>query len=262
MSINIVVICSIHTNIELLPHFISHYKSLGVTKFILGIWQGDRNPIWKEINEYNDDTIHLVKSYDNQLNEPEDTKFAESVRRNYLTENDWYIPTDLDEFHVFPDYKNVKLLIEDLHKTNSDFVWGKMIDRFTEDGSIPLHITQTPSIWEQFPKGHVFSLPILSACDRKVSLAKQKFEILGGHHYIEGSDSEGFTDKAKKFDKNSITYHFKWFGNLLEKEEKKMIHYKSLGFSYYTENEKLINIIKQNNGKIIIPEYGRDLSML
>ena len=82
MSINIVVICSIHTNIELLPHFISHYKSLGVTKFILGIWQGDRNPIWKEISEYNDDTIQLVKSYDNQLNEPEDTKFAETVRRN------------------------------------------------------------------------------------------------------------------------------------------------------------------------------------
>jgi len=254
-----VVICSIHTNIELLPHFINHYESLGVTKFILGIWQGQHNPIWNQILKYNNNKIQLIKSYDEPLSEPLETQFADKIRLIYLNSGDWYIPTDLDEFHVFPGYENISVLIDDLNKSNSDFVWGKMVDRLTTDGSIPQHITPTPSIWKQFPRGCRLSLPILKACDRKVSLAKQKLKILAGHHYINGSDSEGWTNQANKFTVNSITYHFKWFGNLLEKEETKMSHYKSLGFDYYTENERLIKIIKENNGKIVIPNYGRDI---
>lgn len=262
MSINIVVICSIHTNIELLPHFIHHYKSVGVTKFILGIWRGENNPVWNQILKYDDDTIHLVKSYDDELSEPLETRFADETRQTYLNQDDWYVPTDLDEFHVWPNHKNVQLLIEDLNKSNSDFVWGKMIDRITNDGSIPLHITEVPSIWDQFPKNCELSSKMLLACNKKVSLAKQKLKIIAGHHYIEDADSEGFSPTSNKFQTNSVTYHFKWFGNLLEKEEKKMIHYKSLGFNYYTENERLIDIINENGGKIVIPEYGCDISML
>jgi len=244
MSINITVICSIHTNTDLLRHFIDHYKKLGVTYFVLGIWRGKENPIWHEITDLKDDSITLLKSYDSPFDGALDREFINTVRQNFVDIDGWYIPTDLDEFHVFPKHENIKSLIDEMNRTQSDFVSGEMVDRITLDGSIPPHILATTSIWEQFPKNGNITGKLLSACNIKISLIRQRVKTNTGHHFPE--------HQCVKFKDESVTYHFKWFGNLLEKEEIKLHRNKSLGYDYYVENEKLISILKQNGGKIII----------
>lgn len=243
MDINITVICSIHTNIELLPHFITHYKSMGVENFIFGVWSGKNNPIWENIKQFETDSIKFIKSYDEPLSEPPETAFANRIRTEFLKENDWYIPTDLDEFHVFDKNVNVFDVIDDLNRNGEDCVLGQMVDRTTLDGSIPLHITETPSIWEQFPKNCYLTRELLGAYDKKISLSKQPLYIIEGHH----GTYNGIGVISKK---ESKCYHFKWFGDLLKKEETKLQRYREMGFTYYTENEKLVNILKFNDGKL------------
>ena len=254
MSINITVICSVHTNIELLPHFLDHYKKFGVTNFVLGIWNGANNPVWDQIAQYNDPTIRLCKSYDEPLSGAPEAAFANRIREE-LSPNDWYIPADLDEFHVVPGYDNVHDLIHDMDLFNTDFLRGTLVDRTTHDGSIPLHITPTPTIWEQFPNQTNITKSLLWACDEKISLARQSVKILEGHHWTEYFKwtehcRDGYSWLNYQFKKSSLTHHFKWFGNLLEKEETKLARYKNLGLGYYTENQRLVDHLKSHGGRL------------
>ena len=244
MSIHITVICSLHTNIELIPHFIDHYKKIGVTDFVFGVSGGKENPTYNEMLQYVDSNIRVCASYNDLFSPDMDAWFANRVRLE-MSPNDWYIPADLDELHVTPGYDDMHSLIRDVSMSNSDFVWGQMVDRVTQDGSIPLHITPTPTIWEQFPVEMNLTGALLKAWDFKVTLAKQSIVVTSGHHYTENYNGVGV-----KFEKPSFTHHFKWFGNLLEKEEAKLVQYKTLGVTHYTENQILIDHLKSHNGKL------------
>lgn len=237
------LICNIHNDISLLPHFLQHYNKFGVDEFILGIWQGEKNLIWNEIcDKYGNFRIHLVKSYDVQLDGVEEWHFWERCRETLIPEKEWYLVTDLDEFYNFSDYKNVYSLIEDMEKEGAVYSSNDLVDRTTLDGTIPLSIDPLIPIWEQFPKNTDITGRLLGGCPVKVILAKQHVATHAGHHDVDPIHIQ--------FSKKGIVFHYKWFGELLKKEEIKYEHYKSLGYAYCRENLNLINIIKSNGGKL------------
>jgi len=96
-----------------------------VTYFVLGIWRGKENPIWHEITDLKDDSITLLKSYDSPFDGALDREFINTVRQNFVDIDGWYIPTDLDEFHVFPKHENIKSLIDEMNRTQSDFCFWR-----------------------------------------------------------------------------------------------------------------------------------------
>lgn len=211
---------------------------------MFGVSWGTENPTYNEMLQYVDSNIRVCPSYTDLFSPDMDAWFANRVRLE-MSSNDWYIPTDLDEFHVIPGYDDIHTLIQDMNMSNSDFVWGQMVDRVTQTGSIPLHITPTPTIWEQFPLEMNITGELMKAWDFKIALAKQSMVVTSGHHYTENYNRVGV-----KFKKPSLTHHFKWFGNLLEKEEAKIDRYKNLGVTHYTENQRLIDHLKSNNGRL------------
>lgn len=244
-----ILICNIYRDIDnLLSHFLKHYHNLGIVDFYFGIHGGESNPVWNRIETFNKWNLRIKKwkSYDGQINGYKEGD-SERFLKSQVSENDWYIPTDLDEFHSIGEYKKFGDLIESCKNENADFVYADIIDRITKDGSIPLIVDPHVDIFRQFPIRSRITKPLLDAWDGKVILAKQSVELYDGHHYPKGFENpETFT--LKEFSKKFEIDHFKWFGNLRQKEEEKLESYKNVGLGYYLENQKLLDyLIKHNN---------------
>ena len=234
------VLCNIYKSIDdLLPHFYKHYMSLGITEFAFGVFDGERNPMWNHISEITPPSIrvNLMESYSGSIEPNKERETWEKLNEKFISLNDWYVIADLDEFHVIPNvhsFDEAKLYCE---SEGSTYILGNLIDRFTEDGIIPPNINPTISIFDQFPKNTCFSQNTLHACTEKVCMAKQTEKIYVGHHFCSGKQSSLV----------SHTYHFKWFGNLYEKEKEKWISYKESNYNFSKENEKSMELFENTS---------------
>lgn len=168
--------------------------------------------------------------------------------RLMLKPTDWYIPVDLDEFHIVKGYDNVYKLAEALNAEGAEYVASGFVDRITEDGSIPLTIDPDIPILTQFPRSCRISDTIVNAWCDKVSLAKPHVLAMGGHHAPGGP---GGQTKYKKFSVMGQTYHFKWFGPLYEKEKEKFQTYTSQGRVWVREQALLLEWLDAHNGKLL-----------
>ncbi len=247
-----ILICNIYRDIDnLLSHFLQHYYNLGVRNFYFGIHSGESNPVWNRIDSFNKWGLEIKKwkSYDGPINGWKEGDTAEFLRQQI--QDKWYIPTDLDEFHDIGQYRCFQELVNDCEKEEADFVYGNMIDRITENGSIPLNIDPKIDINFQFPVKAKITRPLMGAWDGKVILSKQHFKLLDGHHFPVGFNTPDF--KLKVFSKVLKINHFKWFGKLKEKEEEKLESYREVGLGYYEENRKLLDYLEKYNDRLLEP---------
>jgi hypothetical protein len=242
-----VVICNIYKSVnDLLPHFLDHYFSYGVSQFSFGIHGGQSNPVWNEIHTRLPISISLFKSYDGDIDGRREGEGLNMLRIN--APSPWVIPADLDEFHI-PPFLNFKRLIEECEKEHADYVSSTLIDRISEDGTIPPSISSDP-INKQFPQHVDITGKILGASKVKICLSRQKFPINNGHHYL-GEGSQSGIEGTNPFSSEAVTNHYKWFGDLYAKELEKFKSYKSKGLSYHSENQKLMEYLTKHGGKLL-----------
>ncbi len=229
---------------DLLPHFYKHYSSLGVDRFYVGIYGANTHWEWiKKIS--NDYDVIMIKTGDNEFDDNIDQDFINNTQKS-LNKDDWYIPADLDEFHVFPGYSSFSDVIKDCKQTNSDYAITKFADHITSDGTIPSSIDPNISIWEQFPiSTRKISIRLVKTFFIKVALAKQDVKILRGHHMVENK-------QWKQFDEIGKTHHFKWFGNLRERETNKLLIRIYKNETYLCEPARILEHLNLHNNKINI----------
>ena len=239
-----IVICNIYKSVDdLLPHFYKHYVSLGVTDFAFGIFDGESNPAWNRVSELSffGLTIHKTSSYQGIIDsQKEKESWIGLVEKFVKPFHDWYIIADLDEFHTIHSmtFPQAAKYCED---NNYDYVSSKLVDRIRSDKIIPETINPNVSIFQQFSEETDITSMILGACLDKVSLVKKDILPELGHHKCSGGIS----------DLKCTTYHFKWFGNLKEKEKEKFKAYKKQGYTHYIENHHTIEMLQMNGGKLI-----------
>jgi hypothetical protein len=240
----ITVIGNIYKNVKnLLPHFLNHYSDWGVDKFCFGVYNGKLNPVWNEILDIGKGlNIELFKSGDEELNINIEEQFKNQIRLT-LQPNDWFIPIDLDEFHTVEGYTNFQQLQQECESENAIYILSHLCDRITENGIIPMEINPNISIWEQFPKSCNITETIVQAWTQKICMAKQSVYISGGHHRVD--------DTCKQFSKQAITYHFKWFGPLYEKEQEKLFTYTNQKRPWVSEQLKLLEFLNEHNGRLL-----------
>lgn len=245
-----VVICNIYKNVrDLLPHFFRHYMGYGVNEFLFGIHSGKDNPVWKEIHELipSGAVAYLSESYRGPIC---GTKEGESLNRlRTWARPGWVIPTDLDEFHIPCDFSSFQQLEEACKAENAYYVSSTLCDYITPDGAIPPTIDPTIPISEQFPTNVNLTKNLLKALDRKVCLCHKRVPLMQGHH--NPGNERTFDANLKAFSKTATTRHYKWFGNLWEKEEEKYRSYKELGYDYCEENRVLLEHLRSHNGKLL-----------
>jgi hypothetical protein len=242
----VTVICHIYEDVDnLLPHFLKHYTNWGVDHFTFGVYRGTDNPAWKRALELGAGySMNLISSGGEQLDVNLEGDFKTQVR-NTLSASDWYIPTDLDEFHQVKEYGNVHELAKAVDAEGAEWVHSTFIDRIREDGSVPLTIDPAVPIWDQFPHDCRISNTIIKAWCGKVCLAKPYVECVSGHH----APMWGHT--FKKFSISGKTFHFKWFGPLYEKEKRKYEVYTAQKREWAKEQTLLLDWLDTHGGKLI-----------
>jgi len=123
--------------VNLLPHFINHYKSY-VDEINIVCYNSDLHPnitdqVTKIISEF--DSVKIVKEiYHQNFDWEMVTNMYNLIK---LTQpNDWWIVSDIDEFHLYPD-DDLSKIISDCEQNGWELVRGGFIDRIGEDGNFP-----------------------------------------------------------------------------------------------------------------------------
>jgi hypothetical protein len=128
--------------------------------------------------------------------------------------NDWWVISDDDEFHVYPD--SLRSIISNCDRNGWEMVRGGFIDRIGEDGEM-VELLDTDDIFEKFPYAGFFRYPLSGANPNKICLVKGNIEITNGQHYakIDGHTTwrwQGWNHPLiAPIKKISVqVHHFKW----------------------------------------------------
>lgn len=201
--------------IELLPHFLSHYRCL-VDEINIVVYSSVNYP------DLEDDVKMVIKSYPTaKIVHTETWREFDWEHVTFLYNKiklthpeDWWIIADVDEFQIYKE--DVKTIVEDCEKNGWEFVTGGFIDRVGNDGEFP-EIYDAASIWKQFPMAGFFRYPISKACPNKVTLCRGNIEISNGQHYaVIGGETtwkwRGWNHPLRyPIDRNfTQVHHFKW----------------------------------------------------
>jgi len=256
--------------IELLPHFINHYKDQ-VDEIQIIVYQSElfpnlRNDIREIISEY--DNIRIVKTLtDRKFDWEKVTYLYNQVKFKYP--NDWWVIADIDEFHIYPTtdiITDLKVFIYIIENNGWDLVRGGFIDRIGEDGDFP-EILPDKSIFEQFPQMGFFRYPMSKACPNKVCIMKGYVEITNGQHYAKIDEHttwkwQGWNHPLiAPYEKYSVqVHHFKWDKSCIDRI--KAVADIKQSYSYSEEYQLMYDKLKTCNFKIDIhnKEYMFQLS--
>jgi hypothetical protein len=200
--------------IELLPHFIQHYQKYVDEIQIVAYKTKEYSHIVDNIRDIVDNyqDVAVVKVVEkNIFNWEEVTKLYNEI--TYKKPNDWWVVTDIDEFHLYPG-DDLKKMVDESDENGWDIIRGGFIDRVGLNGLFP-QIQKSPSIWEQFPNAGFFRYPMSGACPNKICVKKGGIELTSGQHYvkIDGHTTwrwQGWNHPLINPKHTVQVHHFKW----------------------------------------------------
>jgi hypothetical protein len=231
------LICSIYNRTELFPHFINYYTGMGITQFIFGVWNGKNNSSWDYLSTFGTNVI-LEEGTSDIRTSINDATLQNQLRQKYVDKGEWFSIADLDEFHALHPYTRFSDIAKDAQKQNAEIVMSEFVDRIALNGVLPETIT-TASLWEQFPVSAPVTRDIVHGVCQKVMLMRGDIEICCGHH--------PFDETRRKFSKVGQTYHFKWWGNLLEQSTARWHQYEAMNIPWYNESQVLAEHLQRNH---------------
>lgn len=203
-NIYLLATIGVERDLDLLPHFIEHYKNLGVLNFeiILSSFDADSDNIKKAVTLLASHSITAREIWitTNWTTGKSDSKLNSIVQS--LPEDSWIIRADSDEFHGFPC--KVDNFVTTLEQEQCNVVAGSMVDHVAKNWKLaPLQADI--SIFQQFP----VETQVRIGCRKKVLLHKKNIAVTGGHHTVNKTGCTGC--EIKIYEKKFPVHHFKWF---------------------------------------------------
>ena len=197
-----------------LKHMLSHYENIvDEMHIVVYDWEEKSNlsEVQKIVSQF--PNAKIVKVVVEELyNWEKVTKLYNEVKSTHP--NDWWVISDDDEFHVYPD--SLRSIISNCDANGWEMVRGGFIDRIGEDGEM-VELLDTDDIFEKFPYAGFFRHPLSGANPNKICLVKGNIEITNGQHYakIDGHTTwrwQGWNHPLiAPIKKLSVqVHHFKW----------------------------------------------------
>ena len=222
---------------SLLPHFINHYKKLGIEKFLIVVHGGIKPPgtvpqIKKMLSRFN---IDVCKTWYGEYSDGvKDTELKNKVLRENCNQKDWIINADLDEFQVYPKY--LPDLLKECDKNGYDHLIGRLIDRITANGSFP-PISKSIPIWQQFPIACHLTEEVIGGYTRKVIAMRGYMTMKTGHHKAK----HGFRPYPKIFE----VHHFKWDNTIITRTRERLKTFEKTEQKEFIDNcERFLRCLK------------------
>jgi hypothetical protein len=197
-----------------LKHMLNHYKDM-VDEMHIVVYDWEEKSNLSEVQTIVSQfpNAKIVKVVVEELyNWEKVTKLYNEVKSTHP--NDWWVISDDDEFHVYPD--SLRSIISNCDANGWEIVRGGFIDRIGEDGEM-VELLDTDDIFEKFPYAGFFRHPLSGANPNKICLVKGNIEITNGQHYakIDGHTTwkwQGWNHPLiAPIKKISVqVHHFKW----------------------------------------------------
>lgn len=254
--------------VNLLPHFIKHYKRY-VDEINIAVYQTELYPtLEKEILDIivNYDNVKIVNVINDRIFDWEKVTGIYNFNR-LKGPNDWWVIADIDEFHLYPN-DDMNEMIADCEDNGWDIVRGGFIDRIGREGDFP-KIESDISIWQQFPNAGFFRYPMSKACPNKICVVKGAIPVSSGQHYaiLDGET----TWKWRGWNNPLIApiqyysvqvHHFKWDSTSIKRIQS-VVDVKE-EYAYSNEYFKMFTEIKKTKFKISLtePEHMFELGLI
>ena len=241
--------------IELIKHKIAFLNTLPVSCiYTLLHYKTDQlvEPVVKLLHESGINNIMFWKAA--RFTEPVKVRKMDKMVR-HLPPEDWIINSDCDEFPDFGD--DPERFFQDVISSGSDYLQGALLDRVAESLHVTRDIADGVDLKVQFPvnvnmhglkypkyvERHCTKLPGVNECLLpKVVMHRAKVRCGKGYHKVNNK-------RLKKYETVIPVYHFKWFGNVVQKMEQ-------IEADVVTAHKtKMIQCVRDDNIKSILINY-------
>lgn len=251
---------------NLIEHHIKHYLNY-VDEINYVVYNTDETP------KLNEEVERIIKDYKNVkvVKVHQDRIFdweRVTMLYNYITNkepNSWWVISDIDEFHLYPD-DNLRKLISDCDENGWDIVRGGFIDRIGKEGDF-VELKSDISLWEQLPNAGFFRYSMSNANPNKICVVKGSVEITSGQHYakIDGQTTwrwQGWNHPLINPHSFVQVHHFKWDKSSVNRV-KEVANIKK-DYAYSNEYQIMYDNIRKNKFKIDIlrKEYQFELGLI
>ena len=225
--IHLVTCIGVKSSPHLIAHFLEHYHTLGIGRFLVILHAEKADPRADEAKQ-------LLARWDiRPLREIEE--FSAKLKLRHVTEvirehcepQTWVVHADVDELQVYPG--GLIPYLEDCERRGHAFARGRIVDRLAPGGEL-IEIRPSPTLWEQFPACARVTQTLIQAWDRKVCAARASVPIAdGGAHSV----SYGYerrpiwnyrlTHYLPRWRERRIEiHHFKWDATLPQRVREKL----------------------------------------
>ena len=182
-------------DIGLLPHWLAHYRALGLDRFVVAVNDPER------ATEYDrclmDNGIIPVCHFD-------DLYFKDEIGAidyvNTAITSEWILHADMDEFFLFD--RPLEQLLNDCEIHRYRVVRGRFIDHICADGELAA-VKDEPSLWRQFPIMHHTTEHVRQGLTTKSMLRHRSRSPTSGNH-IPGNDMPSCHPDWQEI------HHFRW----------------------------------------------------
>lgn len=168
--------------IELLPHFIKHYRQY-VDEINIAVYETDTHPLLgNEISQLieNEDNVKIVKVIKNKTYDVDRaTQLYNFIKSQYP--NDWWVIANINEFHLYP-HDNLRYMVDNCEENGYQLVRGGIIDRVSADNQ-STQIIENQLIFDQYPTMGFFAYPMSKKNPNRVCVMKGYIELTPGQHY-------------------------------------------------------------------------------
>jgi hypothetical protein len=238
--------------VELLPHFIEHYKQY-VDEINIGVYETELHPLLgnqvKEIVE-NYNNVKIVKILNDRVFDwNKVTQLYNFIKNSH--QHDWWVVADIDEFHLYPN-DDLRKMVTNCNEYGWDIVRGGFIDRVGIDGTFPV-IVEDRNIFEQFPAMGFFRYPMSKANPNKVCVMKGYVELTSGQHYVklDGHTTwkwQGWNHPLINPHSFVQVHHFKWDKTCVDRI--KQVVLVNQDYSYSNEYRVMFDSLRKSRFKI------------
>jgi hypothetical protein len=204
-------------DLDILPHFIKHYKKMGVKNFhfILHNDEESNDNLIKAQKILESFNIKEIDIWNGHFWCSDKERWMQYVK-DKLDSKAWILTADLDEFHEYP--YQLEEFIKILDDGNFNCYNGNLVNHFPFMNSLAkLHLDS--DIWSLYPKimskkKHAYFFPERSDCP-KVLLCKNYLRVRNGHHRIVSEHKK----LQRSYGNKGIVNHFKWRYTLIENKK-------------------------------------------
>ncbi len=235
-------------NCDMLPHFIDHYRDLGVDEFhiILHAPPGKDDFRAEALRIMTEKGIAPAQIYEGGWDSRISTNLINGLKTQYP--DDWFIVADSDELQIYE--KPLRDVIKSAHDNGQTYITGSFVDRVSADGSMKA-INHQSSIWEQFPHAGFVSFPLSGAMPYKITACKGNVILSQGQHGVLVPESQWPVTGTVE----AQVHHFKWnknvYDNLVSRQLRFKEAYDSLNDgdqAYYLECASVLKYLNDNRG--------------